>query len=67
MGFQFDDLPGWEFTVVEQSAGVYRRTAIRDGGITGGGTDTDPDALLDQYKRWAHKVEADLAERRRNA
>lgn len=67
MGFQYDDLPGWEFTIVEQSAGVYKLTAVRDGGITGGGTDTDSDALLAEFKRWAYKVEADLAERRRNA
>lgn len=52
MGLQYDDLPGWDFTIVEQSAGVYRLTAARDGGIIGGGTDTDPDALLDEYKRW---------------
>jgi hypothetical protein len=48
MGFQYDDLPHWVFNVAEQSAGVYSLNAIRDGGITGGGTGTDPDALLDE-------------------
>ena len=65
MGLQFDDLPAWEFTIVESSAGVYRLNAVREGGITGGGTGTDSDALVDQFKRWAHKVEDELAERRR--
>ena len=66
MGIQYDDLPGWEFTVEEQSAGLYRLEVARDGGITGGGTGTDPDALLDEYKEWARKVEAELAELRRD-
>jgi len=35
MGFEFDDLPHWEFTVVETSPGIYRVTAVRDGGICG--------------------------------
>jgi hypothetical protein len=24
MGFEFDDLPHWEFTIVEMSVGIYR-------------------------------------------
>jgi hypothetical protein len=67
VGFQYDDQPHWEFTVVETSAGVYNVNAVRNGGITGGGTGTDPDALLDEFKRWAQKVENDLDQRRRDA
>ena len=63
MGFQFDDLPHWEFTVKETSPGIYRLNAVRDGGITGGGTGTDSDALMEEFKSWAHKVEGELAER----
>lgn len=67
MGFHYEDLPRWEFRVVETSAGIYRLDAVREGGITGAGTGTDPDELLDQFKRWAHKVEHDLVKRRRDA
>ena len=38
MGFEFDDLPHWEFTVSEVSAGIYKVTAVRDGGIRGEST-----------------------------
>ncbi len=46
MGYQFDDLPHWEFTAEETSAGVYRVRAVLDGAITGEGTGTDSDDLL---------------------
>jgi hypothetical protein len=61
VGFQFEDLPRWEFTVEEFSPGGYRVRAVRDGGITGEGF--DPDALLNEYKDWARRVEQDLADR----
>lgn len=64
MGFLFDDLPEWEFTVNEFSPGGYRVVAIRNGGIRGGGTGSDPDSLLEDYKVWAREVERDLAARR---
>ncbi len=67
MGLQYEDLPQFEFTVVETSAGVYGLNAVRDGGVTGGGSGTDPDELLDEFKRSAHKVEDDLAKRERDA
>ena len=63
MGYQFDDLPHWEFTAEEISVGVYRVRAVRDGGITGEGTGTDSDALFEEYRKWALRVEGDLAER----
>lgn len=67
MGFLFDDLPAWEFTVKEVSPGTYCVTAVRNGGVRGEGTGTDPDALLEDYKGWAHKVDRDLEERDRQS
>lgn len=64
MGFEFDDLPHWEFTVAEESAGVYRVTAVRDGGIRGDGRGSEPEALMADLKDWARKTERDLASRR---
>ena len=61
MGIEFEDLPHWEFTVVEFSPGSYRIKAVRDGGVRGEGTGTDPDSLLDEFKQWAHNVEKDVA------
>lgn len=63
MGLQFDDLPQWEFTIEEFSPGIYRLRAVRGGGITGEGTGTDTDALIDEYRRWALQVEGDLTQR----
>lgn len=63
MGLLFDDLPEWEFTVREVSPGTYRLLAVRNGGIRGEATGTDPDAMLSDYKEWARKVEQDLADR----
>jgi len=51
MGFQFEELPAWEFTVTEESAGVYRVVAFRDVSVTGQNTGTDPDAQIDDLKR----------------
>jgi len=63
VGFLFDDLPDWEFTVKEFSPGGYRVVAIRNGGIRGEGTGSDPEGLLEDYKEWARKVDRDLAAR----
>ena len=65
MGIQFEDLPEWEFTVVEQSAGIYQITAVRNGGIHGDSTGSDFDGLMEDLKAWARKTERDLAARRR--
>jgi hypothetical protein len=51
-------------TAEAASAGVYRVRAVRDGGITGEGSGTDTDALIAEYRRWALRVESDLAERK---
>lgn len=63
MGFLFDDLPEWEFSVREVSPGTYCLSAVRNGGIRGEATGTDPDAMLSDYKEWARNVERDLADR----
>ena len=64
MGFEFDDLPHWEFTMVEMSPGIYRVTAVRDGGIRGESTGSGPEELMENLKVWAKKTELDLAARR---
>lgn len=61
MGHRYDDLPDWEFTVVERSPGVYDVTAIRDGGISGSASGVDPDAALADLRDWAKRVEDDLS------
>lgn len=63
MGSQFGDLPGWEFTVTEQSAAVCRVVAVRDGGVAGQSAGVDPDAQIEELKLWARGVEADLRAR----
>ena len=63
MGYQFDELPSWEFTVTEQSAGVYRVRAVREGGVTGESTGTDPDGQIEELKVWARGVDDDLKKR----
>ena len=63
MGLQYDDLPSWEFTVVEATNGIYEVAAIRDGGISGSASGVDPDAALADLRTWATKVERDLAAR----
>ena len=57
---QFEDLPKWDFWVHEFSASGWRVTAVREGGTTGEGTGSDPEALLDDYYRWALGVDRDL-------
>jgi predicted RNA-binding Zn-ribbon protein involved in translation (DUF1610 family) len=61
MGRQFDDLPGWEFTVVETSNGIYEVSARGDGGVDGSASDVDVDAALLGLREWATRVEHDLA------
>jgi hypothetical protein len=60
---QFDELLAWEFTVTEQSPGVYRVKATRHGGVTGESTGTDPDEQIEGLRRWAVGVERELAQR----
>jgi hypothetical protein len=60
MGHQFAELPRWEFTVDEESPGIYRVKAVRDGGITGEACGSDSDPLLDDLKQWAHTVDRDF-------
>ena len=66
MGFEFDDLPHWEFTVSEVSAGICKVTAVRDGGIRGESTGSGPDLLMQDLKDWARRTECNLAARRKS-
>ena len=63
MGCEYDDLPGWEFTVAEASPGIYLVTARRDGGIHGDATGTDPDTTLEELKSWAKGTDEGLGVR----
>lgn len=63
MGRQYDDLPGWEFTVSEVSNGIYEVSARRDGGINGSALGVDVDEALAGLREWAMKVERDLDKR----
>lgn len=58
---EYDDLPHWEFSVVEISPGRYRGRAIRVGGIIGEATSIAADDVLVDLRRWAQKVEHELA------
>lgn len=64
MGFEFDDLPDWEFTIVEMSVGIYRVTAVRDGGIRGESTGPDAEPMMEDLKIWARKTDIDLSAKR---
>lgn len=57
------DLPLWEFTERELSPGLYEVVAARDGGITGSGSGTDPEALMADLREWARKVDAEVGDR----
>jgi hypothetical protein len=63
MGVEFADLPHWEFTVIEFSPGGYTVRAIRDGGITGEGSGSDPESLLEDLKQWASGIDRELDSR----
>lgn len=63
MGLQFDDLPLWEFTMIEMSPGIYRVTAVRDGGIRGESSGSGPEAMMEDLKDWARKTDLDLEAR----
>ena len=47
------ELPGWSIQVDEVSAGVYRVVGIDEAGRRFEATGTNPDALLDECKRYA--------------
>ena len=64
MGFTIDDLPHEEFTVVDESPGVYRVGATRTGGICGERTGAGPEAMLKDLKAWAQTTDRALDQRR---
>ncbi len=59
MNKKFDELPGWTFFGEEISANVYKVGGKADAGPSVEFTGTDPDALLDECKRYAAKINAD--------
>ncbi len=56
VGIEYPELPGWEFTVNEVSAGQYRVRAVGPRGITGEAGAVDPDTAPDDLRRWARTV-----------
>lgn len=67
MGLEFSDLPSWEFTVIKSPHGEYHVRAVRDGGISGDGSGSDPDSLLSDLKEWARGIDRELTERKHAA
>ena len=65
VGRQFEELPLWEFTVVEVERASYRVEARRDGGIRGEAIDVDPERALVGLRDWAAGIERQLAARSR--
>ncbi len=62
MGEQYEELPRWEFTIVEASLGLYTVRAVGDGGLQAESKATaDPEAALKDLRSWAQNVEDDLA------
>jgi hypothetical protein len=51
-------LPGWTFEVEEISAGVYRVRGVDRAGRSVEQTGTDPDAVLEECRRWAARYVA---------
>jgi hypothetical protein len=49
-------LPEWTFEIDEVSAGVYRVQGVDEEGRSVEVTGTDPDALLDDGRKWAASV-----------
>ena len=50
---QFDELPGWRFTIDEVSAGVYEVIARDNHGRTFQAKGIDPEALLQRAREYA--------------
>lgn len=46
----YPEVPGWEFTVDERSAGVFEVVALREDGRSIALVGVDPDALLAQAR-----------------
>jgi hypothetical protein len=59
MGITFKEIPGWNFEVDEVSAGVYKVSGKDELGRSVEMTGTDPDALLEESKKYAEGILAD--------
>ena len=46
MGIEYPELPGWEFTVIEDSPGQSRVRAVGPRGVTGESSAVDVDSAL---------------------
>jgi len=53
---RFEELPGWEFEVLEVSAGVYRVTASDRAGRRVVAEGLDPEACLDECRASAMTI-----------
>lgn len=57
IGRTFPELSGWTFDIDEVSAGVYRVRGVDEAGRSVESTGTDPDAVLDDCKKAAEKIQ----------
>jgi hypothetical protein len=53
---EFEDLPGQPFNADKVSAGVYKVTVIHELGYRNEKIGLDPDALLEDVKKWARTI-----------
>ncbi|HEY8463770.1 MAG TPA: hypothetical protein VIM29_07095 [Bacillota bacterium] len=56
MALQFKELPGWNFTVDEVSAGVYKVIGKDPAGRSVERIGTDPDELIEKCKDYASRI-----------
>jgi hypothetical protein len=61
---EYPDLPGWKFTVVERSMSSYELSAIREGGASVVLVGFDYEALLEQGRVEAARMESRLSDER---
>lgn len=59
MGIEYPELPGWEFTVIEESLGQHRVRAVGPRGVTAESAAVDVDAALADLRRWASQQSKD--------
>lgn len=64
MALTFREIPGWNFDVDEVSANVFKVVGRDSAGRTFEKTGLDPDGLIEEAKRYALKVLAELNAKR---
>jgi hypothetical protein len=57
---RFDDLPDWDFTVKEKSAGVYQVVGVNNSSNRVESMGTDLEVLLQDCKEGARKIDRQL-------